>query len=299
MVVLSPLRSTVGLRPAARRRCGPLVTASPRRRRNHPPLRRRHTDPRDDVPHGDRHRNPGRCPRRRTQRARPRARCRRAVSAAAPSDRRRRHRGVRARVRAPARIRPDLSALHSSGQWWSHRTGRSRRPPLVVSGRARGQRLHRHGPVRRARRRHRGVLPRLRDELGATTKVVVAGRDRRPARRHDRGMAHLVVAPSGIRRSVARPRPHERTRAVRPDVLPNGRDLRGGHHVTSRDAGRHAQLGLPLRVGPRRELHAPSTVGRGMPGRSRQVLRVHDARRGSADPPRLRPPDHVRHRRRT
>ena len=63
-------------------------------------------------------------------------------------------------------------------------------------------------------------------------------------------------------------------------------------------AGRVPQLGLPLRLGARRELHHPGAVGGGLPRRGRQVLRLPGGRGGVAGAAGQRPADHVRHRRR-
>ena len=46
--------------------------------------------------------------------------------------------------------------------------------------------------------------------------------------------------------------------------------------------GRRAQLGLPLLLGARRELHDGGAVGRRLPGRGRRLLRLHDHRGGVA-----------------
>ena len=80
--------------------------------------------------------------------------------------------------------------------------------------------------------------------------------------------------------------------------FPTGRHLRGADDVAPGDARRLTQLGLPLRVGARRELHDPGAVGRGVSRRGRQVLRLHVGGGRVAGAAGRRPPDHVRHRRR-
>ena len=108
----------------------------------------------------------------------------------------------------------------------------------------------------------------------------------------------MVEPAPGLRRPVDRPGAHEWSSAVRADVLPHGRDRGRADHVAPGDRGRFAQLGLPLLVDPRRVVHPSGPLGRRLPPRSEQVLRLPRRHRRVTGPPRCRPPDHVRHRRR-
>ena len=112
------------------------------------------------------------------------------------------------------------------------------------------------------------------------------------------GVAVVVGAAPGLRRAVARPRPPQRAGAPGAVVPTDRRDLRGGHHLVARGRRRRPQLGLPLRLGPRRVVHDRGAVGGGLPGRSERVLRLHDGVGGRIARAGRRPADHVRHRRR-
>ena len=57
--------------------------------------------------------------------------------------------------------------------------------------------------------------------------------------------------------------------------FPTGAIVRRADHVAPGDARRLPQLGLPLRVGARRVVHAPGPVGRRVSARGQQVLRLH------------------------
>ena len=62
-------------------------------------------------------------------------------------------------------------------------------------------------------------------------------------------------------------------------VLPaQRRDRRRRDHLAARGRRRRTQLGLPLLLGARRQLHHGGAVGRRLPGRGRRLLRVHDHR---------------------
>ena len=112
-------------------------------------------------------------------------------------------------------------------------------------------------------------------------------------------MAIVVRAAPVLRRTVGRSRAPQRPGAARSVVPAERRDRRRGHHLATRRHRRRTQLGLPLFVGPRRELHHGGPVGRGLSRRGRRLLRLpgyrgsvgHRSGRGAAD--------HVRNRRRT
>ena len=138
----------------------------------------------------------------------------------------------------------------------------------------------------------------------APVLLPVVGRGPRLPRRPRRGggapRRHDAVL-AGVDRTGAdhRPRLARADRALGPhhqgpDLHAHRGDGRRAHHLAARDAGRRAQLGLPLHVDPRLDLHAAGAAlaEPGLGGR--RVHAVHRrprARRGR------RAPDHVRHRR--
>ena len=79
-----------------------------------------------------------------------------------------------------------------------------------------------------------------------------------------------------------------------PDLHADRRDGRGAHHVAARDAGRGAQLGLPLHLDPRLDLHA---AGAALPQPGLGGRRVHAVRRRPRAQRGRRAADHVRDRR--
>ena len=72
-------------------------------------------------------------------------------------------------------------------------------------------------------------------------------------------------AAPGLRRSVARSGPPQRTRAPGAVVSTHRCDLRRGHHLAARGRRRRPELGLPLRLGPGRLVHHRGAVGGGLP----------------------------------
>ena len=99
-------------------------------------------------------------------------------------------------------------------------------------------------------------------------------------RRHGRGLAVVVRPAPELRRAVARARPPQRPGAAGADLPAERRDRRRRHHLAARGGRRRAQLGLPLHLGARRELHHRRAVGRRLPGRGRRVLRLPRRGRG-------------------
>ena len=134
--------------------------------------------------------------------------------------------------------------------------------------------------------------------LGWAADLVVPA-DRRRGRGLDRPDRPLLAHLAGRRRlprpSVGRPPAALGAGAEGPDLRADGRAGRRADDVAARDAGRRAQLGLPLHVDARRDVHALRAA------RARPRLggrRLHAVRRR----PRMQrgrlAADHVRHRRR-
>ena len=153
---------------------------------------------------------------------------------------------------------------------------------VPASGRAR--RLRAASPQARRRRDRSDLDP---------------GRDRVPAGRHHRRLAVVVAAAPGVCRSVAGPRPSQRTGAPGAVVPAHRGDLRRGHHLAARDRRRRAATGTT------------ATPGSGMPSLTIEALWVAacpdeaneffdyiTASAAGSLERRRRPPDHVRHRRR-
>ena len=84
----------------------------------------------------------------------------------------------------------------------------------------------------------------------------------------------------------------QRAHAQGPDLRADRRARRRGDDVAARDARRRAQLGLPLHVDPRRDVHALGPLhARLRLGGERLLLLPRRRRRGATQ---RRPPDHVR-----
>ena len=111
---------------------------------------------------------------------------------------------------------------------------------------------------------------------------------------HGRLLARLALARRVPRPPVADLPAAQRADAEGPDLRADGRDVRGADDLAAGDAGRRAQLGLPLQLDPRLGLHAlgPS-LARLRPG-GRRLLLLHRGRRLR----RPRPPGALRDRRR-
>ena len=176
---------------------------------------------------------------------------------------------------------PRVHGLSAPGPPSSSGTGTRSTPPASAPESCRFALQHRAAP---AGRRH-----------------LEPGRDPPPARGHRAGVDQLVGAAPGLRGAVAGP---GRTTAAgcckALTFQPERRDRRRRDHVAARGRRRGAQLGLPLLLGARRQLHHGGAVGGGLPGRGRRT--------SSRSWPRPRPPpsrpgrrgaaDHVRRRRR-
>ena len=94
--------------------------------------------------------------------------------------------------------------------------------------------------------------------------------------------------------SLARPDPALGARDQGPDVHADRRDGRGAHDLAAGDAGRRAQLGLPLHLDARHDVHAP---GAALPEPRLGGGRVHAVRRRRRAERGRRAADHVRDRR--
>ena len=124
-------------------------------------------------------------------------------------------------------------------------------------------------PRLRSRARHRGQpRPRAARARGRRAGVLRAllGRGARRARRqrggrgadgsHDAVLARLARPGADPRPSLARSDPALGAHDQGPDVHADRRDGRRAHDLAAGDAGRRAQLGLPLHLDARHDLHA-------------------------------------------
>jgi hypothetical protein len=117
---------------------------------------------------------------------------------------------------------------------------------------------------------------------------------RRSASRHDALLAGVARARADPGPPLARPDPALGARDQGPDLHADRRDGRGAHDVAARDAGRRAQLGLPLHVDARHDLHA---AGAALAEPRLGGGRVHAVRRRPRAERGRRAADHVRDRR--
>ena len=141
----------------------------------------------------------------------------------------------RGRVRPPTRVRPRVPvARRGRRRTWPPPAG-----PTSWSCRARRRCRSTARPPRAGSRSPKANEPASRSTTSKRADSrhgpgLEPGRDRRAARRHRRGVAVVVGAAPGVRRSVARPRPPQRTGAPGAVVPTHRRDLRGGDHVAAR-----------------------------------------------------------------
>ena len=133
----------------------------------------------------------------------------------------------RARVRAATRVRADRARCCDAVDGGRRRARRRRRAGAVLARAAvddrrlrRPRAASRCAPARRV-----AFALHHRTTSRAAARALDAGRDRRAARRHRGGVADVVGAAPGLRRSVARPRPPQRPGALGADLLPDRRDL--------------------------------------------------------------------------
>ena len=200
------------------------------------------------------------------------------------------------RVRAAARVRAGGAAGHGGGGR-RDRPGRRRRRGALLPHRARRRRCDRiRTAAARRGRPHAARAAAPHD--GRTVARSAAGRGaRRRAARDGRRVAGVVPAASELPGAVARSRPPQRPGAAGADLPAHRCDRRRRDDLAARAGRRRAQLGLPLRLGPGRQLHPRSPVGRRLPGRGPPVLRLPRGQLRRPGPGRSRPADHVRRRR--
>ena len=82
-----------------------------------------------------------------------------------------------------------------------------------------------------------------------------------------------------VRGRLSRGCAHLAARAQGAHVRPDGRDRRGADDVAARADRRRAQLGLPVLLAARRDVHALRADERGLPGRGARVARLAAPRR--------------------
>ncbi len=151
-----------------------------------------------------------------------------------------------------------------------------------------GARPRAHDPARRRHRVHRAVVERARRPRDLRRRLP-------PPRLHRRLLARVAQPRRVPRPPVAHLPAAQRAHAQGADLRADRRDDRGGDDVAARDARRRAQLGLPLRLDPRLDLHALGPLHAGLRRGGQRLLLLHPRRRLEE---RRRAADHVRHRRR-
>ncbi len=206
----------------------------------------------------------------------------------------RRSRRGGAGVRARLRLRPDARDLGAGRRRPSGRRRHLRRaddPASAVRHEARDRGDARARAPHARSRRHRV----LRALLGRGPRR--AGGLRRchpPHPAHGPLLAYVAEPRPDPRPPVARPDPTVGPDHQGPDVHADGCDRRRAHDVAAGDAGRRTQLGLPLHLDARHDVHAAGTaLPRARLG-SRRVHAVHRRYRGDG---RRLVADHVRDRR--
>ena len=204
-------------------------------------------------------------------------------------------RGDRDHLHAPTRVRVDRAAA-GAVRGWRHRRRRSGRPHPVVP-----DPIEIDGVTARARftsaRPARSTLHHSNAIEAATpiwSEPESASGWPTPPRRGGRG-------PSCTRPTTGR---GVSCCTVSGRILhgltyfPNRRDLLAPTTSLPEVAVGRTQLGLPVLVGTRRQLHDRGALGGGVSRRGGRVLRVHDDVSGMLGRERRRPADHVRDRRR-
>ena len=115
-----------------------------------------------------------------------------------------------------------------------------------------------------------------------------------PPGRHHAVLARLAGTGADARPPVARPDPALGPGHQGPHLHADRGNRGGAHDLAAGDAGRRAQLGLPLHLDARHHLHA---AGPALPEPGLGGGRVHAVRRRPRADRDRRTPDHVRHRR--
>ena len=292
------------VRRGARPRGRPLPARADRRQRpGGPPLPARHDGARDQLGHARRldhraRRAPDRpvAPHRRPLEHAPANadRLRRRPRAAAQRALRERRGAARPVVRAGVRLRRRARALGVRGR------GLSR------GGRARRELQARAAHDDRPQPRHRGPAgDRAAPDQGGRVGLLRAHVDRPPGAEDVRGgvqAARLDRAPlAALARPRRLPRPPlaagpaaQRADAQGPHVRADRRDRRRRDDVAARDAGRRAQLGLPLLLDPRLDVRALGPLHARLRVGGERLLLLRRRRRGGRAGAAA---DHVRDRR--
>ena len=160
----------------------------------------------------------------------------------------------RAGLRAGVRLRPRTRRVDAGRRRRPRRRRRRRRADLPAE--------HRH--VDRHRGRLRPRPPRAGQGRAGVLRAVLGRRPRLPHRRRRRRRAHRRDRP--VLAQLAGPRPHPRPPAAAParavgahdqgpDLHADRRHRRRADDLAAGDARRRAQLGLPLHVDARHDLH--------------------------------------------
>ena len=246
---------------------GPLVDRARRRGRRTAPLSRSDHGVGDDVRDRLGHARVYRCSRYRARRAGPPTRQALAASTRPSGDGSRWHRRDRARTSSPTGIRPrdsgDVAARrrHSAA-------GRPRRDGAVDTDTCRRCRRARHRSLSTDRGRVAVVRAPPSHERGAPAAGVDAGRTRAASRRDGTDVA-VVVATAPAYEGPWHDLVHHSGRVLQALTFsPTGAIVAAADDVAAGVRRRRAQLGLPVRVGARRQLHASRRCG-SRPARTR------------------------------
>ncbi len=203
-----------------------------------------------------------------------------------------RQRRSRVGVRAGVRLRAHAGGVVAGRRGRPH--GRRERR------RSDDQAPDRHGDRRRGRTREGTPYSRagragllLAFVGGGTRFAAEHRRGRRPARCHDTLLARLAGPVSPDRPPLAGADRAFRADDQGPHVHADRRDDRRADYVAARNTGRRAELGLPLHLDARLDVHAP---GIALPRPRLGGRRVHAVRRRPRAQRRRSPADHVRDR---
>ena len=260
------------------------------------PLRARHQRARDvvDVRYGMGRRHRGADARGTSEddAGRPGARAAhpRARAGAGPDRAVRRGRGrARARLRPALRVRRHAGDVVARGAREPRDRARGRRRP------ARAPDLRRRARARRRRRRRdahaargRGLLLRPRLGRPGAQRPRVARRRLGAGRGDGRVLARMAGRRALPRPPLARPPAALGADAQGADLRANRRHGGGADDVVAGDPGRRAQLGLPLHVDPRRDLHAVGDAHARLRPRGALVRRLRARRAASSTTRRFR-----------
>ena len=228
-------------------------------------------------------------------------------AAHAAAGRRRR----RAPARAHGRVPRGLASRSSSSASRSSTTAEQPAEWTLVDGRSPRRRRDRRRRRRCARTRISRSASRATACGRATCSSRATGLLRAVVGRGARGSGDVddadarIAATVALLAALAGPRAHPRSPLARPDpalgardqgpdVHADRRDGRRAHDVAAGDAGRRAQLGLPLHLDARHDVHAP---GAPLPEPRLGGRRVHAVRRRHRAERGRRAADHVRDRR--